>query len=94
MGSAGQRASKRRKRPGRSRRSGRSGRHGAELPLAQVHSPYTFEGEIEGLTRFAIGARHARGWRRKIALGMAWIIPGGFIAVIAIVLISTLINHL
>ena len=41
------------------------------------HSPYTFEGRIEGLGRFASGSHRVPGWRRWVAvvLALSFLLP-------------------
>ena len=35
-----------------------------------IHSPYTVEGRIEGIARFAQGLRRSRGRKRLLGMGM------------------------
>ena len=40
------------------------------------NSPYTIEGEIEGVQRFASGARHSRNARLGITVGLTLLLAG------------------
>lgn len=44
-----------------------------------AHNPHTFEGQIEGLGRFASGSRRVSGWRRWVAvvLAVSFLLPAG-----------------
>ena len=58
-----------------------------------MHGAYTVEDQCEGLQRFAVGAANARGWRRRVAVGLAWIIPAGFIVASAVALVGLVISR-
>lgn len=62
--------------------------------MSPVHSPYTAEGSVEGMRRFATAADHAVGWRRRVAVGLAWILPAGMIATIVLALVVAFVSHL
>lgn len=53
--------------------SGARPRSGWELQ----HSPYTAEGRIESAYRFAVGAKHQTGWKRRVLIGLGLLFPIG-----------------
>lgn len=55
------------------------------------HSPYTFEGRIEGLGRFADGVN--RGHRRREVRGMYWLWMATPVACLIVWLAVTLLNR-
>ena len=67
--------------------------HGVGPPVGIVHSPYTIEGQMEGLGRFAVGASRATGWRRRGAVGMAWILPASFIVATLVAIVTMVVSH-
>lgn len=64
------------------RQKRRSRGHGSRTQHVQPHagwelqhSPFTVEGRIEGAQRFAMGARHQTGWKRRVLIGVALLFP-------------------
>ena len=53
------------------------------IDMKPTSSPYTVEGMIEGLGSFASGANRARGWRRRAAQGVALLIVGPWVVLLA-----------
>lgn len=80
-----------RSRSGRGRRSTQK-RKPASWELQ--HSPYTVEGKIEGVGRFAAGVSQATGWRRRVAIGLALLFPVGIALALLIGFVSYLVRVL